>query len=100
MKNHHQHPFGTAPLPEVNYSSKGKKKTDGAKSSKNVGKFKKRKKNKHKKNKFKDQSSRKGKKSFKCHRCGGANHITKKCKILQHLVNLYQKSLKEAGKAK
>jgi hypothetical protein len=25
MKNHHQHPFGTAPLPEVNYSSKGKK---------------------------------------------------------------------------
>jgi hypothetical protein len=42
----------------------------------------------------------KGKKSFKCHRYGGANHITKKCKIPQHLVDLYQKSLKEAGKAK
>jgi hypothetical protein len=42
----------------------------------------------------------KGKKSFKCHRYGGANHIAKKCKIHQHLVDLYQKSLKEAGKAK
>jgi hypothetical protein len=89
-----------APLPEVNYNSKGKDKTDDAKSSKNVGKFKKGKENKHKKNKFKEQNSRKGKKSFKRHQCGGANHIANKCKILQHLVNLYQKSLKETGKAK
>jgi hypothetical protein len=73
---------------------------DDAKQSNNVGKFKKGKKNKHKKNKFKDQSLEKGKKSFKCHRCRGANHIAKKCKIPQHLVNLYQKSLKETGKAK
>jgi hypothetical protein len=54
-----------APLPEVNYSSKGKKKMDDAKPSKNVDKFKKGKKNKHKKNKSKDQSLEKGKKSFK-----------------------------------
>jgi hypothetical protein len=100
MRNHHQHPVGTAPLSDVNYSSKGKKKTDGAKPSKNVGKFKKGKKNKHKKNKFKDQTSKIGKKSFKCHHCGGANHIAKKCKIPQHLVDLYQKSLKEVGKVK
>jgi hypothetical protein len=100
IRNHHQRPVGTIPLPEVNYSSNGKGKTDGAKPSKNVGKFKKEKKNKHKKNKSKGQSSGKGKKSFKCHCCGGANHIAKKCKILQHLVDLYQKSLKEAGKAK
>jgi hypothetical protein len=82
------------PLPEVNYSSKGKEKVDGNKLLVNVGKFKKGKKNKHKKNKFKDQSSGKGKKFFKCHHCGGPNHITKKCNILQHLVDLYQKSLK------
>jgi hypothetical protein len=100
MRNHHQCPVGTAPLPEVNYSSKSKEKTDGAKSSKNVSKFKKGKKNKYKKNKSKDHSSRKGKISFKCHRCGIANHIAKKCKIPQHLVDLYQKSLKETGKTK
>jgi hypothetical protein len=100
MRNHHQCPIGTTPLPEVNYSSKGKERTDGGKPSKNVGKFKKGKKNKHKKNISKDQSLEKGKKFFKCHHCGGANHITKKCKIPQHMVNLYQKSLKEARKAK
>jgi hypothetical protein len=44
------------PLPEVNYSSKGEEKTDGAKPSKNVDKFKKDKKNKHKKNKYKEQN--------------------------------------------
>jgi hypothetical protein len=100
MRNHHQHPIGTTPLPEANYSSQGKEKVDGTKPFKNVGKSKKFKKNKHKKNKFKDQSSEKGKKSFKCHHYGGANHIAKKCKIPQHLVDLYQKSLKEAGKVK
>jgi hypothetical protein len=100
MRNHHQCPISTAPLPEVNYSSKGKDKVDGNKSSKNVGKFKKGKKNKHKKNKSKDQSSGKGKKSFKYQCYGGPNHIVKKCNILQRLVDLYQKSLKEAGKGK
>jgi hypothetical protein len=92
MRNHHQRHIGTTPLPEVNYSSQGKEKTNGSKPSKNIGKFKKSKKNKHKKNKFKDQSSGKEEKSFKCHRCGGANHIVKKCKIPSHLVDLYQKS--------
>jgi hypothetical protein len=100
LRNYQQHTVGTAPLPEVNYSSKGKENIYGAKPSKNVGKFKKWKKNKHKKNKSKEQNSGKGKKSFKCHYCGGANHNAKKCKILQHLVDLYQKSLNEVGKAK
>jgi outer membrane receptor for ferrienterochelin and colicin len=100
MRNHHQYPIGTTPLSEVNYSSKGKEKMDVAKPSKNVGKFKNGKKTKHKKYKSKDQSSGKRKKSFKCHRCGGANHITKNCKIPQNLVNLYQKSLKEVEKVK
>jgi hypothetical protein len=100
MRNHHQRPVGMVPLPEVNYTSKGKKKMDDAKPSKNVSKFKKGKKNKYKKNKSKDQNSGKEKKSFKCHRCGGANHIATKYKIPQHLIDLYQKSLKETGKAK
>jgi hypothetical protein len=99
MRNHHQRPVGTTPLHEVNYSSQGKEKMDGSKPSNNVGKSKKFKKSKHKKNKSKDQSSGKGKKPFKCHRYGGANHIAKKCKIPQHLIDLYQKSLKEARKA-
>jgi hypothetical protein len=81
MRNHHQCPVGTAPLPEVNYSSQGKEKMDGTKPSKNVCKSMKFRKNKYKKNKYKDQSSGKEKKSFKCHCCGGANHIAKKCKI-------------------
>jgi hypothetical protein len=54
MRNHHQHPVGMAPLPEVNYSSKDKEKVDENKPPKNVGKFKKGKINKHKKNKSKD----------------------------------------------
>jgi hypothetical protein len=85
MRNHHQRPVGMAPLLEVNYCLKGKEKMDGNKLSKNVGKTKKGKRNKHKKNKSKDQSSGKGKKSFKCHRCSGANHIAKKCNIPQTL---------------
>jgi hypothetical protein len=82
MRNHHQCPIGTTPLPEVNYSSKGKEKVDGQNNHpKNIGKSKKGKRNKHKKNKSKDQNLRKGKKSFKCHRFGGVNHIAKKCNI-------------------
>jgi hypothetical protein len=44
MRNHHQCSVGMIPLPEVNYSSRGKEKTDGAKPFKNIGKFKKGKK--------------------------------------------------------
>jgi hypothetical protein len=100
MSNHHQHPIGTASLQEVNYNSKGKEKVDGQNNHpKNSSKSKKGKK-KHKKNKSKDKRSGKGKKYFKCHHCDGPNHIAKKCNILQHLVDLYQKSLKEAEKGK
>jgi hypothetical protein len=88
MRNHHQRPIGTTPLPEVNYSSKDKENVDQTKPTKNVGKFKKGNRNKHKKNKSKIQSLGKGKKSFKCHHCDGPNHIEKKCNIPQHLVDV------------
>jgi hypothetical protein len=95
MWNHHQSPIGTTPIPEVNYSSKGKENVDDQNNHpKNFGKSKKDKRNKHKKSKFKEQSSGKGKKPFKCHCCGGPNHIANKYNIPQHLVD------KEAGKAK
>jgi hypothetical protein len=44
MRNHHQRPIGTTPLPEVNYSSKDKERVDGNKPLKNIGKFNKGKK--------------------------------------------------------
>jgi hypothetical protein len=56
MINHHQCPVGMTPLPEVNYSSKGKEKMDGQNNhQKSFGKSKKGKRNKHKKSKSKYQ---------------------------------------------
>jgi hypothetical protein len=78
---------------------KGKRKFDGSnKHQKDFGKFMKGKYNgKGKKNRTK----RKGKgKAFKCHKCGDPNHFAKKHWTLQHLVQLYQKSLKDANGAK
>jgi hypothetical protein len=75
LKNHHQHSVDTAPLPEVHYNVKGKKK--------NFGKFKKGKRNgKNRKNKTKGQGKGKGK-AFKCHKCGGPNYFAKKCRTPQ-----------------
>jgi hypothetical protein len=41
MRNHHQRPIGMIPLPQVNYSSKGKEKVDETKPPKNVAKLRK-----------------------------------------------------------
>jgi hypothetical protein len=77
---------------------KGKGKIDGSNNHYFFGKFMKGKCNgKGKKNITKGKG--KGK-AFKCHKCGGPNHFAKKCWTLQHLVELYQKSLKEANGAK
>jgi hypothetical protein len=53
----------------------------------------------NKKNRTKEQGKGKGK-AFKCHKCGGPNHFAKKCHTPQHLIELYQKSLKKAHGAK
>jgi hypothetical protein len=90
---------GTARLPEVHYNVKGKGKVGGSNNhQKNFGKFMKAKHNcKGKKNRPKGK--RKGN-AFKCHKCGGPNHFAKKCQTPQYLVELYQKSLKQANGAK
>jgi hypothetical protein len=101
LKDHHQCFVSTAPLPKVHYNVKGKAKVDGSNNhQKNFGKFNKGKcNNKNKKNRTKGQVNGKDK-TFKCHKCGGPYHFAKKCQSPQHLVELYQKSLKEANKGK
>jgi hypothetical protein len=92
---------GIAPLSEVHYNVKGKGKVDGSNNyQNNFDKFIKGKRNsKNKKNRIEGRG--KGKcKTFKCHKCGGPNHYAKKCRTSQHFVELYQKSLKEANRAK
>jgi hypothetical protein len=39
-------------------------------------------------------------KAFTCHKCGGPNHFARKCQTPKHLVQLYQKSLKESNNNK
>jgi hypothetical protein len=101
LRNHHQCSVGSSPLPEVHYNVKGNEKGDGPKNpQKKFDKFKKGKRNgRNMKNKTKGQGKGKGK-AFTCHKCGGPNHFTKKCRTPKHLVELYQKSLKESNNNK
>jgi hypothetical protein len=80
---------------------KSNEKGDGPKNpQKKIGKFKKGKHNgKNMKNKAKGQGKGKGK-AFTCHKCGGPNHFVKKYWTPKHLVELYQKSLKESSNNK
>jgi hypothetical protein len=101
LRNHHQHSVGSALLPEVHYNVKSNEKSDGSKNQhKKFGKFKKGKRNgKNIKNRAKGQGKGKGK-SFTCHKCGGPNHFARKCRTPKHLVELYQKFLKESNNNK
>jgi hypothetical protein len=51
------------------------------------------------KNMTKVQGKGKGK-AFICHKCGGLNHFTRKYRTTKHLIELYQKSLKESNNNK
>jgi hypothetical protein len=101
LRNHHQHFVGNALLLEVQHNVKGNEKGNGPKNSqKKFGKFKKGKHNaKNMKNRAKYQVKGKGK-TFTCHKCGGPNHFTRKYRTPKHLVQLYQKSLKESNNNK
>jgi hypothetical protein len=101
LKNHHQRSIGSAPLPKVHHNVKGNENGDGTKNpQKKFGKFKKGKRNgMNMKNKAKGQGKDKGK-TFTCHKCGDRNHFARKRRTPKHLVELYQKSLKESNNNK
>lgn len=85
MRNHHQRPVGTAPLPEVHANFQKNNKFNGLANRPNnfKGKQKGNKKNK-------PCVQEKGKDTFKpqydkfkvCQKCGCYKHITKKCRTL------------------
>jgi len=105
MKNHHKHPTGAAPLPEVHNVQKkvkNNKRFKGSSSDDPKNKPGKRKFNKKQKPnaKNKQNGEAKSKNDTKCHRCGTFNHFAKDCRTPKHLVALYQKSLKEAKQGK
>jgi hypothetical protein len=101
LRNHHQCTIGGAPLQEVHYNVKSNEKGDGSiNQHKEFGKFKKGKHNsKNIKNMAKCQRKDKSK-AFTCHKYGGPNHFVRKCWTPKHLVELYQKSLKESNNNK
>jgi hypothetical protein len=58
---------------------------------------------KHNGKNMKNRAQGKGKgkgKTFTCHKCGGPNHCARKYRTPKHLVELYQKSLKESNNNK
>jgi hypothetical protein len=101
LRNHQQRSIGSAPLSKVHYNVKSNEKCDGSKNQyKKFGKFKK---GKHNDKNMKNMAKGQGKgtvKAFTCHNCGGPNHIARKCQTPKHLVELYQKSLKESNNNK
>jgi hypothetical protein len=101
LRNHHQCFVGSAPLPEIHYNVKGSEKGDGPENpQKKFAKFKKGKRiGRNMKNRAKSQGKGKGK-AFTCHKCGGQNHFASKCRTPKHLVELYQKSIKESNNNK
>jgi hypothetical protein len=101
LRTHHQHSVGSAPVVEVHHNVKDNEKGDGSNNHhKKFGKFKKDKHNgKNMKNRAKGQGKGKGK-AFTCHKYGGPNHCARKYRTPKHLVELYQKSLKESNNNK
>lgn len=98
LRNHHQRPVGSAPLPEVHHNDQHSKKFNG---SKNHPKNFQGKSNQKRNKKRNFRASDQGKGNFKpkfdkskaCQKCGCYNHITKKCRTPRHLINLYLQSV-------
>jgi hypothetical protein len=101
LRNHHQYSVGSTPLPEVHHNVKGNERGDGSNNHhKKFGKFKKGKRNgQNIKNRAKNQGKDKGK-TFTCHKYDGPNYFARKCQTPKHLVELYQRCLKESNNNK
>ncbi|XP_074304379.1 uncharacterized protein LOC141639092 [Silene latifolia] len=121
MKNHESRPTGSVPFPEVNVTSRNENKSNANSYTRNggrgqcrgrgrgrgIGKYGKgrggsfNKTHSHQKWDRKDGKSEKDKNENMtniCHRCGGKGHWTRLCRTPNHLVDLYQLSLKQKGK--
>lgn len=95
LKNHHQRPTCTAPLPGVNSNIQNTKKLDGTKRRpKNFKCNKCNKKQKfHRHNKGNGISINNKDKSNIYRKCGCYSHTTKKYRTPSHLIDLYLKSI-------
>lgn len=92
MQNHHIHPTGSAPVPEVNVvvSQSGEKRYGHRLGPKQFN---------NKKNGGHNSYQKKGKKNESlCHRCGSPGHWANVCRTPKHLVDLYKASLQAKGK--
>ncbi|XP_023639143.1 uncharacterized protein LOC111830709 [Capsella rubella] len=112
LKNHGLRPTGSAPLPEANTASFGRKEHNSANNygrgrgyqrGRGRGRGRRHEYGRGRGVSFKNSSKKwTGNKQEKspsvCHRCGGDDHWAKRCRTPKHLVDLYQQSLKQKGK--
>jgi hypothetical protein len=104
MKNHESRATGAAPFPEVNVAShsqygRGRSNDRGrgrGRGHNHIGNFKN---NQKKKNDEKGNGGQNSKNNGNTrYRCGGKNHWSRTCRTPKHLVDLYQRSLKNKEK--
>ncbi|XP_021857753.1 uncharacterized protein [Spinacia oleracea] len=118
MKNHESRPIGPTPFPEANVAShNGKEKYHANNSGQGRGRGRGRGygysrgqgrggsfKNSYPHQKWDNKYGNKQEKDKNenvtnvCYRCGGKGHWSRTCRTPKHLVELYQKSLKQKGK--
>ncbi|XP_022024229.1 uncharacterized protein LOC110924535 [Helianthus annuus] len=121
MKNHETRPVGATPIPEANVATyNGQSESYGrgrgyhrgrgygrgrGRGRGNYHSIQFKNKETHQKwhnneNKSSDEKNKKkvGSSSNTCYRCGSNNHWSKTCRTAKHLVELYQKSIKDKAK--